>query len=197
VTGGHFNPAVTMGVFVKDGKENFQNNLLYVLSLLFSQILGAAAGVGISFMVMHTYIDKPLKVFPQIAVLCPNNSDINTLDKCDGQGMYHSFFIAEMIGTFVFVNVILSVKYHNGAKDLVVNALGIGVTLMLSVTITGGISGGCINPAVGLIQSIYQNFIIQEYPETFPKNYSKNISLISTWVYVLAPLLGGILAGAF
>ena len=69
--------------------------------------------------------------------------------------MYHTFFISEMIGTFIFVNVILSVKYQNGAKDLVVNALGIGVTLMLSIIITGGISGGCINPAVGLIQSIY------------------------------------------
>ena len=143
---------------------------------------------------MHTYIVKP-KIFPPIAVLCPNNADLNTLDKCDGQGMYGSFFVAEMVGTFIFVNVILSVKYMNGAKDLLVNALGIGITLMLSISITGGISGGCINPAVGLIQSIYQNFIVQEYPETFTK--IKDISLISTWVYVLAPTLGGVLAGMF
>jgi glycerol uptake facilitator protein len=69
--------------------------------------------------------------------------------------MYHSFFIAEMVGTFIFVNIILSIKFQNGAKDLVVNALCIGLTLMLAISITGGISGGCINPAVGLIQSIF------------------------------------------
>ena len=53
--------------------------------------------------------------------------------------------------TFVFVNVILSIKYHNGDNDLLVNALAIGLTLFGVITISGGISGGCINPAVGLV----------------------------------------------
>ena len=69
--------------------------------------------------------------------------------------MYHSFFIAEVVGTFIFVNIILSIKFQNGAKDLVVNAFGIGLTLMLAIALTAGISGGCINPAVGLIQSLF------------------------------------------
>ena len=135
------------------------------------------------------------RVFPGIAILCPNNADVNPDDRCDGAGMYHSFFIAEVVGTFIFVNIILSIKFQNGAKDLVVNALCIGLTLMLAVSITAGISGGCINPAVGLIQSIFQNFIIKHYPDTLTD--FKSVSLKSTWVYVCAPLVGGFLAGIF
>lgn len=59
--------------------------------------------------------------------------------------------MTEVIGTFIFVNVILSIKYHNGAVDLVVNALTIGLTLFLNVLLIGGISGGALNPAVGLV----------------------------------------------
>ena len=60
-------------------------------------------------------------------------------------------YLAEFIGTFIFINIILSIKYHNGAADLVVNALSIGLTLLLGVFLIGGISGGSLNPAVGIV----------------------------------------------
>ena len=70
---------------------------------------------------------------------------------CDGTGVLGNIFLAEFIGTFVFVSIILSIKFHNGAAALVVNALSIGLTLFLSVIMIGGISGGSLNPAVGLV----------------------------------------------
>lgn len=76
-------------------------------------------------------------------------------DMCDGATLYGNLFLAEFIGTFIFVNIILSIKYHNGAVDLVVNALSIGITLFLAVILIGGISGGALNPAVGLVQTIF------------------------------------------
>jgi len=64
-------------------------------------------------------------------------------------------FLIETIATFVFVSVILNVKYHVGAKDLAINAFTIGGTLTTMLLGSASISGGCINPAVGVIQTIF------------------------------------------
>ena len=56
-----------------------------------------------------------------------------------------------MVLTGFFVSVILTAKYLNGATDLFLNALVIGLTLFTCVTVGGGVSGGCFNPAVGLV----------------------------------------------
>lgn len=66
---------------------------------------------------------------------------------------------SEMVLTAIFVSVILSAKYLNGAKDLFLNALVIGFTLFTCVTIGGDVSGGCYNPAVGLVQIVFQNLV--------------------------------------
>ena len=103
-------------------------------------------------------------------------------------------FLAEFIATFIFINVILSIKYHNGATDLVVNALCIGLTLLLGVFLIGGISGGSINPAVGVVQSLFQWLMVDKYPKTIDKRV---ITLKTFWVYVAGPATGGIGAGIF
>ena len=61
---------------------------------------------------------------------------------------------AETLAVFLFVLVILSIKYFCGAKDLVVNALCIGLTLYITGKFAK-ISGGGMNPAVVLGQTIY------------------------------------------
>ena len=86
---------------------------------------------------------------PGIATLKPN-ATIPTLRR----GMLQSVW-SEMVLTCFFVSVILSAKYLNGAKDLFLNALVIGLTLFCCVTIGGDVSGGCYNPAVGLVQIIF------------------------------------------
>lgn len=48
---------------------------------------------------------------------------------------------------------------HNGAADMPINALAIGLALFVAVREASGISGGCINPAVGLVQSVMQGMI--------------------------------------
>ena len=45
---------------------------------------------------------------------------------------------------------------HNGAADMPINALAIGLALFVAIRESSGISGGCINPAVGLVQSIFK-----------------------------------------
>jgi glycerol uptake facilitator-like aquaporin len=60
-------------------------------------------------------------------------------------------FWSEMILTALFVSVILSAKYLNGATDLFLNAIIIGFTLFTCILTGKSVSGGCYNPAVGLV----------------------------------------------
>ena len=59
-------------------------------------------------------------------------------------------FIAEVFATWVFISVIMSVIYFNKASGPV-TALAVGGTLYGMGTAAGKISGGCLNPAVGLV----------------------------------------------
>lgn len=36
VTGGHFNPAVTLGVLIREGRKNFTFNLVYATLIIIS-----------------------------------------------------------------------------------------------------------------------------------------------------------------
>ena len=50
--------------------------------------------------------------------------------------------------------MILSVKYHNGGHDIQ-NAMAVGATLYGMILVTGKLTGASINPAVGLVQSVF------------------------------------------
>ena len=149
ISGGHFNPAVTLGVLVKDGTSNFAKNVVLSIMMIISQIAGGFIGAYIVTKILVTN-SKDSYLWPGIAFLCPNKSPslhLTSDDICDGSRIIFHMFLAE----FVFINIILSIKYHNGAADLVVNALCIGLTLFTAVLLIGGISGGSLNPAVGVV----------------------------------------------
>ena len=107
----------------------------------------------VSIIIKTSNIER--SAFPGLAFLCPNKSPnlekATSFDLCDGREIICNIILAEFVGTFIFVNVILSIKYHHGAVDLVVNALTIGLALFLNVILIGGITGGSLNPAVGLV----------------------------------------------
>ena len=63
--------------------------------------------------------------------------------------------ITEIFATFVFVSVILAVKSYADAEDGPVNCLAVGGTLYGMLKTAGGASGGCLNPAVGIAQSVF------------------------------------------
>ena len=111
---------------------------------------------------------KNYSLYPGVALLCPRVEDysIHAFAACKSD-YFLGVFVVEFLMTFVFVSVILGIKYHNGAHDLLLNGLAIGMTLFGVITISGGISGGCINPAVGLVQTIYQNIVFDSYKYTW------------------------------
>lgn len=99
-----------------------------------------------------------------------------------------------MIGTFIFASLILSVKFHNGANDGAVNCFLVGMCLYAVLNMVGGISGGAINPAVGLCQCTFQYIAKLSHPD--PK-YDIVEYEVYAWVYVVGTFTGGALAGIF
>jgi len=154
VSGGHFNPAVTLGVLIAEGRAKFWGNFPYALAIMAAQITGAAAGC-LSTLYSQFYLTKEgdlgggSDLSPGIAALKPNAA-VPTLERGNLQSLW-----SETLLTTLFVSVILTAKYLNGAQDLFLNALIIGLTLFAAVTIGGDVSGGCYNPAVGLVQIIF------------------------------------------
>jgi len=73
------------------------------------------------------------------------------------------------------------------------------MTLFTMASTASGISGGCINPAWGLVQQIFQKIIIEKYYNSFNGGSGQEltVSLNTCWVYVLGPFVGGFLAGAW
>lgn len=100
--------------------------------------------------------------------------------------------MAETACTFVFTSFVLMIKYYNGADQMPINAYGVGFALYVAIRMASGISGGGINPAVGLFQSIFQK---TANAAAFPK--AEGTSLIYVIAYIFGPLMGGFLAGMF
>jgi glycerol uptake facilitator-like aquaporin len=174
----------------KEGSAHWVRNFAMAFAIIIFQGAGAAAGFGICLggfafeKSSDTMKNIPAKDY-YIAQLCPANG-------CNDDSIVLKVAICEATMTFLFVNFVLMVVKHNGAADMPINALAIGIALFLAIREASGISGGCINPAVGLVQSVFQMTInSQVYPN------ADKTSLMYAGVYVASTLGGGFMAGIF
>jgi len=188
VSGGHFNPAITLAMLFKEGKQNWMRNFTFTITIIIAQGIGAAVGCaitagGFSFE-KHGDAKKITEGGYHVTQLCPSNG-------CnDGGDLIPKVFFCEAVCTFLFVSMVLMVVKHNGSEQMPINALVIGMSLFLSIQMASGISGGCINPAVGLFQSMFQKFA---NTSIFPNAPETEVTYIPC--YVGGPLLGGFIAG--
>jgi aquaporin Z len=121
VSGGHFNPAVTLGVWLR-GKCDAKDVAPYMIS----QAIGAAlAAVAVKF----------LKGGAAVAPLQP--ATVPAL-------------VAEFLFTFALVYVVLNVATAKGTSGNSFYGLAIGFTVMVGAFSVGSISGGAFNPAVAV-----------------------------------------------
>jgi len=105
----------------------------------------------------------------------------------------------EVLLSFVFVCLYIQIWKRNGASYFILNALMSGLGLFVTSYIAIGISGGCLNPMIALVQSpfalvysgILQTINADQYSFT-------NVEQSKAYaMFILAPLLGGILAGVW
>ena len=159
ICGGHFNPAVTIGVLIKEGKSSFKKNLPYAIFIMMSQLFGGLLGVLMSFMLSNSN-GTTSKQVPMIPLLCPemykgiqvpDTNTTNIISICNEYRNTGQIILVEAIGTFVFVNVVLHMKYHSTAGDSLINAFIISISLYAMQLMTKSVSGGCLNPAIGFI----------------------------------------------
>lgn len=188
ISGAHFNPALTLAVLFKEGSANWMRNFTFSLVLMIGQAVGALIGVAISAGGFSFKKQSDAKKISEKAYgifqLCPSNG-------CnDGGELILKVFFAEAVCTFLFISFVLMVKKHNGSNNAPINSLCIGAALYMAITMASGMSGGCLNPAVGFLQSNFQKFanttIFPNAPET---------SLIYVPAYLFGPMFGGFVAG--
>ena len=165
VSGAHYNPAVTLAVWMRGNLETRE-----VGPYMGVQILAAAAAALVAFVIN----DRPLQVMPATEI-----GTAETIVATIGLG---EFFLLELLFTFALVMVILNVATSRDHENNQFYGLAIGLTVMAGAFAAGPISGGAFNPAVA-IGPILVDLIVGD-----------GASLSGLWVYLVATFAGGALA---
>jgi len=121
ISGGHFNPAVTLAVTLR-GKAAPKDFIPYWVAQF-------AAGIVAALLVTALFTGKPAA--PALHGTVPS-------------------LIVEFLFTFALAWVVLNTATAKGTSGNSFYGLAIGFTVLTGAIAVGGISGGAFNPAVGL-----------------------------------------------
>ena len=121
ISGAHYNPAVTLGVWLR-GKCESKDVAGYMISQVVGAMLAASA---------VRYVKAGATVTPMNVALLPG-------------------ILAEFLFTFALVFVVLNVATAKGTAGNSFYGLAIGFTVMTGAFAVGNISGAVFNPAVAL-----------------------------------------------
>lgn len=172
VSGCHINPAVSIAMLVAK-KITLKEFLVYVVS----QIIGAFIGALLLGLCLRSFNALGGNAI-QVALMAEDKNGFRTvLDAWS----YIGAFLVEIILTFVFVMAILGVtdsKFHEGKHAGIV--IGLALTLVHLVGL--GFTGTSVNPARSLAPAVLQAIA------------GNTTSLSQVWIWLLAPLAGGVLA---
>ena len=125
VSGAHYNPAVTLGVFMR-GKCPASDVVPYMAA----QIAGAIAAAAVVM-----FVKSGEQVAPFSAKVAPA-------------------LVAELLYTFALVYVVLNVATARATSGNSYFGLAIGFTVLAGAFAVGHISGGAFNPAVAVGASV-------------------------------------------
>lgn len=185
-SGAHINPAVTLGL-VANGATEFGNpsfgttvpvDFLSVLTFIGAQLLGGIIGAVFVWLAYKQHFDDAPEPATKLGVFSTGPAIRS----------YGWNVITEVIGTFVLVFVVIGFGRQGdasglaalGALPVALLVLGIGASL-------GGPTGYAINPARDLGPRIAHAIL--------PIRGKGSSDWAYSWVPVVGPIIGGLLAG--
>lgn len=165
VSGGHFNPAVSVGAAMS-GRMAWRQVGPYVLA----QLVGAVFGALLLFLLMQGFDDFTAE----------GHMGQNFFGDVEGASGYAwwAAFLLEMVLTFVFVTVILAVTdTRNEHPALAPLAIGLALAAIHFVAIPA--TGTSVNPARSIGPALFAG------PDAIEQ----------LWLFILAPVVGAAIAG--
>jgi glycerol uptake facilitator protein len=175
-SGAHLNPAVTVGLLASGADEyapDIAVNVVNTLTYFAGELIGAFLGAVLAWLAYKQHFDATADPAAQLGVFST------------GPAIRHPVWnvVTEVIGTFVLVYVILqfgNTPTEIGPLAVALLVVGIGASL-------GGPTGYAINPARDLGPRIAHAVLPMRGKGGSDWGYS--------WVPVVGPLIGGVLAG--
>jgi len=185
-SGAHLNPAVTLGL-VANGATEFGNpafgtgvpvDVVSVLTYIGAQLLGAFLGAVVAWLAYKQHFDAEPEPANKLGVFSTGPAIRS----------YGWNLVTEIIGTFVLVFVVIGFGRQGDASGLA--ALGALPVALLVIGIgasLGGPTGYAINPARDLGPRVAHALLPIRGKGGSDWSYS--------WVPVVGPIIGGLLAG--
>lgn len=166
VSGCHINPAVTLGV-VTSGRMSFGEAIPYMIA----QVAGAIAGA----LVLYVIVSGKGGGYDVAASGLGQNGW--------GTGYNHEYnmasaFVFELVATFLFVVVILGAT--SGNAHAAIAGLAIGLALVVIHLVGINITGVSVNPARSIGPALFVG----------------GPAIAQLWLFIVAPILGAVAAGA-
>jgi aquaporin Z len=168
ISGGHFNPAVTIGTAVA-GRTPWSDVLPYIAA----QIIGGAVATSILFLVALNGPDG-FAAKAQAGGFASNGFG----EHSPGGFGLGAVIIVEVVFTAIFLYVILGATDRRAPAGFAPIAIGLTLTLIHLATIP--VSNTSVNPARSIATAIYGG----------------GDALGQLWVFIVAPIVGAIIAGA-
>ncbi|MCX2931027.1 aquaporin [Mycobacterium sp. CVI_P3] len=140
ISGGHFNPAVTVAALVR-GRIKLRDAAGYWVA----QLVGGLLGAGAVLAVVETGQSTPIDV--------------------SGHAMVAAL-VAELLFTFALCYVVLNVATSKDHPDNSFYGLAIGFTVVAGAVAVGGVSGAAFNPAVvlgGVVSGLFSATMLPVY----------------------------------
>ena len=178
-SGAHLNPAVSLGLAAA-GKFDWSQVPSYILA----QLIGAAMGTFLAWFMYKDHFDQEEEPGKKLGVFSTGPAIANRLTN----------FSSEMIGTFMLVFVVLFIS-QGSLGDANETPIGLGSLGALPVALLvwvigmglGGTTGYAINPARDLMPRILHSIL--------PIKGKGGSNWGYAWIPVVAPIVGGMLAG--
>jgi aquaporin Z len=168
ISGGHFNPAVTLGVLTARRIE-VREAIVYIVA----QVVGGILGSAIVLAIANGVDGFSVGTGPGESTLAANGF----ADHSPGGYAWGACLVAEVVLTFFFILVILGVTGRGAPAGFAPLAIGLSLTLIHLISIP--VTNTSVNPA----------------RSTGPAVFVGGWTLEQLWFFWVFPIVGAVLAG--